>query len=341
MAAEGGLSQRGLVLAGDIGGTKTYLGVFSVEGGVLKPVREKGFVNASYNGLEDILSGFLSPDEAVEAACFGIACTVEGNRGVMTNLDWTVDGDAVASRFGFKRATLINDLVATAWGVGLLGKDDLAVLQEGEPREGNAAVIAAGTGLGEAIIFWDGLRRIPSGSEGGHADFAPRSALQAELLDSLSRTYGHVSYERVLSGPGLEAIYSFLREKRGDVEPGHLNERFASEGRAPVIADEGVNRGDAVCVEALGVFVSVYGAEAANLALKSMPFSGLYVGGGIAPKILKALKDGRFIESFRDKGRFSGLLSRMPVYVILNDRAALLGAAHCAASGLAQDRGAQ
>lgn len=329
-----GKGEGGLILAGDIGGTKTYLGLFERRGAYLELAREEGFENSGYNGIEEIISGFIGKGERVASATFGIACPVEGNRGEMTNLDWVVDGEGIKKRFRIGKVSLINDLEATGHGLEALPSEDLFMLQKGEPRQGNAALIAAGTGLGEAILFWDGQRHIPSATEGGHADFAPLAPVQAELLGYLTALHGgHVSYERVLSGPGLEDIYKFIRKKRRGREPERIRKRFKAEGTAPVIADEAINGTDAACFEALETFVMIYGAEAGNLALKSMPVAGLYVGGGIAPKILKALKKGIFIEAFRRKGRFEKLLSRVPVYVILNDRTALIGAAIHAASG--------
>lgn len=322
----------GLILAGDIGGTKTYLGLFADRGEYLELVREEEFLNSGYDGPEEVIAGFLKKGERPSNAAFGVACPIEDNRGEMTNLDWAVDGAEIGKRFGIRKVELLNDLVATGWGLRLLSKDDLFVLQEGEPRQGNAALIAAGTGLGEAILFWDGKRHIPSGSEGGHADFAPLTPVQAELLGYLTKLHGgHVSYERVVSGMGIESIYRFLREKRGTRASQRLEKRLASGDMAAVVADEAINGTDRTCAEALSAFITAFGAEAGNLALKSMPVAGLYVGGGIAPKILKAMRAGLFMEAFRRKGRFEGLLSRIPVYVILNDKTGLHGAALCAA----------
>ena len=323
-----------LVLAGDVGGTKTYLGLFSRAGSTLEAVRHGGFVNSRYSGLEDILSVFIEKGEKIESACFGVACQIEGNRGEMTNLDWVVDGDNIARAFDIKRVELINDLVAIGWGVSLLGEGGTRVLQAGEKRAGNMALIAAGTGLGEAILFWDGTRHIPSASEGGHADFAPATPAQAGLLGYLKEKHGgHVSYERVVSGPGIESIYAFLSRRRVGAEPRHLKEALVAGDLALAVSEEAMSGTDPVCKEALDIFLAAYGAEAGNLALKSLPVGGLFVGGGIAPKILKALEGPAFIEAFRDKGRFSGLLSRIPVHVIMNDRTGLMGAARRAIAG--------
>lgn len=327
-------ADNSLVLAGDVGGTKTYLGLFSRAGASLKAVRHGGFVNSRYSRIEDVISVFLEKGEKIESACFGVACQIEGNRGEMTNRDWVVDGDYIARAFAIGRVELINDLVATGWGVSLLEPGDIKVLQAGEERDGNRALIAAGTGLGEAILFWEGTRHIPSASEGGHTDFAPATPAQAGLLGYLKEKHGgHVSYERVVSGPGLESIYRFLSEGREKETPARLKARLDVEDVSSVVSEEALGGTDPVCKEALDMFLAVYGAEAGNLALKSLPVGGLFVGGGIAPKILKAFEGPAFIEAFRDKGRFSGLLSRIPVYVILNDRTGLMGAARRAVAG--------
>lgn len=318
-----------ILLAADVGGTKTFIGLFRQLGDGLEPLRLASYENGRFGGIGEVAGDFLKegPPASIDAASFGVACPVVENRGTLTNLGWVVDGASLAARFGIKKLELINDLVATAWGVGVLGEGDLATLQAGKVRSGNCALIAAGTGLGEAVIFRDGARSLPTGSEGGHADYAPRNAEEIELLEHLSGLFGHVSYERVLSGPGLVNIYNFLKAKRGGLEPAYLTERIKKEGAAPAVAEEATDGKDKNCMDALEMFISIYGAEAGNLALRSMAVGGVYVGGGIAPKILKELARCSFIESFRDKGRFKGLLSEIPVKVILNDKAALFGAA--------------
>lgn len=323
-----------LVFAGDIGGTKTFLGLFTDRGDALELVKEATFINASFSSHEEIIGEFLEEAETgrISSATFGIACPVEDNRCRLTNLPWIVDADEIKEKFGLKKVSLINDLVATAWGIELLDEEDLYVLKEGDRRQGNAALIAAGTGLGEAILYWDGRTYLPSGSEGGHTDFAPRTPLEMELLDYLSEVYGHVSYERVLSGSGLENIYEFLKAARDSIEPEYLKKRFETEEAAPVISSEAMHGEDKNCKDALEIFLSVYGAEAGNLALKTLSVAGVYIGGGIAPKILHAMEGNAFVEGFIKKGRFERLLSRVPVYVIMNQRTGLMGAANHAAS---------
>lgn len=322
-----------LILAGDIGGTKTYMALFELREDSLGLVRDKAFSNGQYGGPAEIFREFLKEGEAkdIASAALGIACPIAGDVCRLTNLNWVVDRVGLQKEFGLKGLSLINDLAAVGWGVGLLSEEDLYVLQQGKASPGNAALIAAGTGLGEAILFWDGKAYLPSASEGGHTDFGPRNPLEIELLQFLIRKCGHVSYERIVSGPGLGNVYEFVRSKRG-AEPLRLKKRFEAEGISPVVSDEAINGTDEGCMMALDLFLSAYGAEAGNLALKSLATAGVYVGGGIAPKILKALSGGKFLEAFRDKGRYDELMSAIPVHVILNDRTGLMGAARYAAS---------
>lgn len=328
------------VLAGDIGGTKTFLGLFDIVEDRLELAREGAFENTRFGGIDEVISGFLKKDggSGIAAASFGIAGPVIENRSTLTNLPWVIDGSEISKRFGIKKLGLMNDLVATAWSVDVLSGDDISTLQAGRKKAGNSALIAAGTGLGEAVLFWDGTTHTPSGSEGGHADFAPRNDVEIELLEYLMGFWDHVSYERVLSGPGLVTVYNFFKDKRGGKEPAYLTERIREEGAAPAISEEAIAGKDENCRDAMELFVSIYGAEAGNLALKSMAVDGVYIGGGIAPKIIKALEGGLFIESFRQKGRFEELLSEIPVNVILNEKAGLQGAAVYAAS-ISEGRG--
>jgi glucokinase len=322
------------ILAGDVGGTKTFLGVFLERPSAPEPVKIEKFANADFASIEEVIEGFLASPElkgelkgGVCSATLGVAAPVVADRCTLTNMDWEIDGRAIKERLGVRRFALINDLAATGWGVGFLKDDDFFVLQRGVARPGNAALIAAGTGLGEAMLFYDGARHIPSASEGGHTDFAPRSALEMELLSYLAKRYGHVSYERVLSGPGLKSIYDFFRE-RGDGRGEDLEERFKAEEPAQVISSEALDGRDGDSKRALELFISLYGAEAGNLALKSLAVGGVYVGGGIAPRIIKAMKSSdAFMSSFTGKGRFEGLLKEVPVRVILNEKTALYGAA--------------
>jgi glucokinase len=315
-------------VAGDIGGTKTRLAVIEVTGSQLNIEHEATYPSRDYAGFDILLGEFLSGMEVPSRAAFGIAGPVQGRRAQTTNLPWRIDADALEARFGFVRCTLLNDLEATAWGLPALGADDLFVLQQGAPDScGNAAVIAAGTGLGEAGLYWDGHVHRPFASEGGHASFSPANEMDLALLHHLQGQYGHVSWERVVSGMGLLTLHEFLRLYRQTAVPPWLDEQMRNGDAAAAIAQAALSGRDDICIETLKWFVRLYGAEAGNLALKTMSRGGLYVGGGIAPKILQVLREGTFMDSFCDKGRMRPLLEAMPVKVILNDRAALYGPA--------------
>ncbi|MBI2883010.1 MAG: glucokinase [Candidatus Methylomirabilis oxyfera] len=319
-----------MILAGDIGGTKTVIGLFEEAGNRLHAIREDTFPSRNYSAFEEILNQFLGPGSRppLRTACFGVAGPVIEGKSKATNLSWELDERRLAEALRVPQVKLLNDLEAAAYGMLHLEPTDLCVLQPGLPRKGNIAVIAAGTGLGEAILCWDGTRYHPMATEGGHTDFGPRSDREVELSRYLQREYGHVSYERVLSGPGLFNIYRFLRDSGIAPEPEWLRTRIAEEDPGAVISEIGLTGNDPLCTKALDLFVSVYGAEAGNLALKAFAIGGVYIGGGIAPKILPKLQDGTFTRAFVDKGRFADLLRSIEVKVALNPRAALIGAAH-------------
>jgi len=323
-----------MFLAGDVGGTKTNLAIFTNEGGKLHVIAEQSFLNHSYAGLEEIVKEFLAGHECkLTQACFGVAGPVKAGRAKMPNLPWTIDSAHLAPALHLDSVFLLNDLEATAYGIAVLQPENVTVLSEASPQLGNIALIAAGTGLGEAILVWDGAQHRSSASEGGHADFAPRDAEQIELLRYLIAKFGHVSYERLVSGPGLLNIYNFLKESGFDKEPEWLSARLSETSDASaVITETALSARSELCTHALEIFVSIYGAEAGNLALKALATAGVYIGGGIAPKILPKLKDGTFVRAFRDKGRFSTLLETMPVRVILDPKTALRGAAYYLAS---------
>jgi len=317
-------------LAGDIGGTKTHLALYSQS---FEKLCEKKYPSQEFETLQTIIKDFAQQtSDPIKGACLGIAGPIKDNMCVATNLPWTVKGSDVAATLGLKQAKLINDLEANAYGIRKLGAKDFVILNEGKGAKGNQALISAGTGLGEAGLYFDGHEHRPFACEGGHCDFAPRTPQEIKLLNFLSARFGgHVSYERVLSGPGLYNIYTFLTES----ESKERDERVegAQEGERPkVVSDQGVSGSHPTCVEALELFVSLYGAEAGNLCLKFLAIGGLYIGGGIAPKILNVLQSGPFMPSFIGKGRFDKLLSEVPVKVILNEETALLGAAFVAIS---------
>jgi glucokinase len=321
-----------MLLAGDIGGTKTSLAIFSSEAGPRAPLVEATFPSADYASLEALVRKFLSQvDLEVERASFGVAGPVVGGKATVTNLPWVIRETQLEEALNLSPVRLLNDLEAIANGVPVLEPTDLYTLNEGQPAPGGAiAVIAPGTGLGEAFLTWDGSRYRPHASEGGHASFAPMDSLEVELLRHLQRRFDHVSCERVCSGMGLPNIYAFLRDTGYAEEPDWLVEELAAaDDLTPLIVNAALD-GESpcdLCIATLDTFVSTLGAEAGNLALKVLATGGVYLGGGIPPRILPALEQDRFMEAFRRKGRMSDLLARMPVHVILNPKVALLGAA--------------
>jgi len=321
-----------MILAGDIGGTNTRLAIFESREDRLKPVVAEIFPSRQYNSLDDIVKKFLLHHGLpITRACFGIAGPTKQGRSTTSNLAWVVDAGRLSQALHLKTVDLINDLEANAFGIAALTAEDFLVLKEGVPDSaGNAAIISAGTGLGEGGLYWDGRQHHPFASEGGHADFAPRNELEIELLRYLLTLYPRVSYERVLSGPGLYNIYRFFRFLRSGQEPDWLGEQLRQRDPAAVISQAALGGKCPVCVESLDLFVSIYGAEAGNLALKVMARGGVFVGGGIAPKIVQKLKGPKFLEAFVEKGRMKSLLDDIPVRVILNDKTALIGAARYA-----------
>ncbi len=323
-----------LILAGDVGGTKTALALFEPGPAELVAVREVTLPSHEHKTFEDAVRRYLADVKApsIAAACFGVAGPVIDGRCVTTNLPWALDEKVLATEIPATRVKLLNDLEATGHGILTLSSTQLLTLQAGAPRTGHRALIAAGTGLGEALLIWDGARYIVTSSEGGHADFAPRTDLEMDLLRYLRKEFGHVSYERVLSGPGLFNIYRFLRDTGFAPEPEWLAQRLRSGDPSPVVSEVALAGGHPLCSTALDLFVSIYGAEAANLALKVLAVSGVFIGGGIAPKIKAKLTDGTFMTAFRDKARFAELLASIPVSLALEPRAALFGAAHVARS---------
>jgi len=317
-----------MILAGDVGGTKVHLALYDFTNGNLQYTRDERFPARDYSGLEDIVREFLGGDQPT-SACFGVPGPVRDGRLRLTNLPWTLDSRELAHNLKIEHVFLINDLEANGYGVAELKADQIFTLAEGDASQiGNRALIAAGTGLGEGILAWNGRIHVPMPSEGGHTDYGPRNEDEIDLLRFLKQKYnGRVSYERVVAGMGITNIYDFLRDVRGMEEPAWLRDRLASEDPNAVITELALAAKSELCEKTLDMYVSAYGAEAGNLALKILSVGGLYLGGGIAPKILDKLKDGTFMRAFTDKGRLSQLLINMPVRVILESRAALLGAA--------------
>jgi len=326
-----------MILAGDIGGTNARLALFDVQNGAYKLVSGSVFPSRQYRGLDEIVTKFVSDGELhPNLACFGVAGPVRNGKVETSNLPWVVDSKRLASELRLPSAILINDLEANAWGIAALQPDDVVVLnQVKDAPVGNKAVIAAGTGLGEAGMYWDGSKHHVFASEGGHTDFAPRNELEVDLLNYLRARFGHVSYERIVSGPGLVNVFHFLRDTCRGAEPSWLTEQMASSDPAASISMAALAGKCGLCEHAVDLFVSLYGAEAGNLALKIMATGGVYVGGGIAPKMLPKLAGPLFMQSFTGKGRMQTLLESIPVKVIKNEKLALLGAARYAVANAA------
>ncbi|HWQ35814.1 MAG TPA: glucokinase [Blastocatellia bacterium] len=329
-----------MILAGDIGGTKTNLGLFEVRDGALAALSERSFPSREYVGLETIVTEFVRQiteqghKAAIKAACFGVAGPVTNGECVATNLPWVVSARNLARVLQLDHVELLNDLEITAHGVSELKPDEMVTLNEGVHARANAGLIAAGTGLGVACLFWDGTKMIPSASEGGHVDFAPQNQLEIELLQYLMREYGHVSVERIVSGMGIPVIYQFLKSTGYAEESPKIAASLTHQDQSKVISQAALSGECEMCVKTLDMFTAIYGATAGNLALTLKALGGIYIGGGIAPKIISKLKDGTFMGAFLAKGRFTSLLASIPVRVIMNDKTALLGAARVAAGHL-------
>jgi glucokinase len=323
-----------MFLAGDIGGTKTNLALYTYQNDKLVAKKTASFPSKDHMSLAEIVRAFLENDtHHVRNACFGVAGPVKDGVVQVTNLPWVVDAGALQDDLKLARVSLINDLEANAYGIKTLLPDELLPLNpNANPQQvGNRALISAGTGLGEAGLVWDGITHRPFATEGGHASFAPNDSVGDELLVFLRKEHGHVSWERVLSGMGMKNTYRFFRQRSGVPEPEWLSEQISTGDLAAITSQVGLAGKDPVCVDALNCFVGNYGSEAGNLALKILALGGVYIGGGIAPKMLSKMQSPTFLDAFYHKGRMSPLLQSTPVYVILNDKTALQGAAWFAA----------
>jgi glucokinase len=323
-----------MILAGDVGGTNARLAFFDVQNGHFRQVAASVFPSREYSGLDQIVSQFVESAKLhPDAACFGVPGPVRNGRVETSNLPWVIESARLADELNLKETVLINDLEANAWGISALDPEDVVSLNQvkGNPT-GNQAVISAGTGLGEAGMYWDGAQYRIFATEGGHSDFAPRNELEIELFRYLSGRYGHVSYERIVSGPGLVNVFQFLRDSGRGTEPPWLTDQMAHGDPAAAISRAALDGACALCEQALDLFVSVFGAEAGNLALNVLATGGVYLGGGIAPKMLAKLSGPLFMHAFVGKGRMQPLLETIPVKVITNDKTALMGAARCAAA---------
>jgi len=320
-----------MILAGDIGGTNARLALFDVRNGQFNLVTATVFPSQRYSGLDQIVTEFVNTSGVRPSrACFGVAGPVTNGKVETSNLPWIIESRRLADELQIKKAILINDLEATGWGIAALTAGDLVALNKVSETAGNQALIAAGTGLGQAGLYWDGTRHHVFASEGGHCDFAPLNDLEVELFRYLYSRYGHVSYERVVSGPGLVNVFEFLRDTGRGKVPRWLSEEMQKMDPAAAISAAAMDAKCPMSEQAMDIFVSVFGAEAGNLALKFKATGGVFLAGGIAPKILPKLATPLFLEAFLDKGRLRHLMEVMPVKVITNDKLALLGAARCA-----------
>jgi len=335
-----------MILAGDVGGTKVHLALYNFDGGRLRSLREQKYSAHDYPGLGGVIESFLEVNNVdrrdIVAACFGVPGPVRAGRLKLTNLPWVLDTRELSQALSIEHIFLINDLEANGYGIPELAPDRIFTLHKGDSSSvGHRGLIAAGTGLGEATLIWDGKsRHLPIASEGGHCDFAARTDQEIALLQYLRRTLqGRVSFERVVSGIGIKNVYAFLRDDQKMEEPAWLRERLQLEDPNAVIGECGENGSSEICAETLKIFSGAYGAESGNIALKILAMGGMYLGGGIAPKILKTLQSGAFTEAFLDKGRLSPLLESIPVRVILDDTCALLGAAAYAEARASENSG--
>ena len=332
-----------MILAGDIGGTKVHLALYRFADGRLKAVRERRFSAQEFASLDAVVNAFLADGntDKIDAACFGCPGPVRDGRLKLTNLPWALDARELARSLAIEHVFLINDLEANGYGIPELAPESVFTLHAGDAAAvGHRGLIAAGTGLGEALLIWDGKAHRPIASEGGHCDFAARTDREIALLEVLRRKlHGRVSWERVVSGLGIQNIYGFLRDVEKIDEPAWLRERMASDDPNAVIGACAEDGSSALCFETMQTFAAAYGAEAGNIALKVLATGGIYLGGGVAPKILKTLASGGFMQAFLDKGRLSPLLESIPVRVILDESCALLGAAAFAEARAAEITG--
>lgn len=327
-----------MILAGDVGGTKVHLALYNFGKGLLQPIRDQKFPAAEFASLDDVVHRFLAGDEThgpqdteeITAACFGVPGPVREGRLKLTNLPWTLDAHDISRSIGIQHIFLINDLEANGYGIPELAPHSIHTLHPGDTSAvGHRGLIAAGTGLGQALLIWDGKsHHVPIASEGGHCDYAPRTDREVRLFEYLRNTLGgRVSWERVVSGLGIKNVYAYLRDDEKMEEPAWLRDRLENEDPNAVIGSCAEDGSSPICYDTMQLFSAAYGAESGNIALKVLAVGGMYLGGGIAPKIIKTLSDGAFMDAFLDKGRLSSLLHSIPVRIILDDTCALLGAA--------------
>jgi glucokinase len=316
-----------MIVAGDLGGTKSNLGTFDSRDGKLVPIAEEHLDSHKYASVEELVQDYINQTKSnCSAACFGVAGPVVDNTVRASNLPWMIQGDSLARLLKIPSVRLLNDLEATCYGLEVLAPDELVCIHDGTKEErANKVIIAAGTGLGEGVIFWDGQRHFPSPTEGGHADWAPHTEQQADLWRFLKARNEIVSSEIILSGRGFKSLHDFLNPN--DVHP-EFNDPNVDP--APIITQAALDKTCATCVATLDLWVDIYGSEAGNLAIRNVARAGIFIAGGIAVKILEKLKDGRFAKAVAEKEKLGYLLSQIPIYVVMNEKAPLLGAAHVA-----------
>ena len=328
---------KGVILAADVGGTKTNLALFKVQAGNLVPLKEKSFRTKKYKSFMEIVAAFHSKElPRINGVCLGVAGPVTQGKVSGTNFSWAIDSEEISRELHIRSVSLINDMEANAYGLAALQEKDFETLKYGPKIPGNAALISPGTGLGEAGMFWDGSHYHPFACEGGHCDFSPRNELDIKILQHFQQKYGHVSWERLLSGPGILDLYMFLRAISGIQEPQWLTDQMSQENPSATITKIALEAKDSVCEETLDLFIRFLAVEAAQLALKFKATGGIYIGGGILPKIITGVKREVFHNNFVQSGRLDFLLELVPVKVILNEKTPLLGAAYYGAMALSQ-----
>lgn len=326
---------KGIILAADIGGTKTNLALFELKDDVLKPVYEQTFVTKNYSSFFDLYKSFKNKDlPEIDSICLGVAGPVINGKVSGTNFSWEIDEQEIKKELGVKWVTVLNDLEATAYGIAALQKDDFKEIKGGSKVAGNGAIISPGTGLGEAGLFWDGKAYHPFATEGGHCDFSPRTEFDIEFLRHLQKQYGHVSWERIISGPGIFNIYKFLKAFKNIEEPKWFSEKILKEDPAAVISSCATTNTYPACGETIELFTRYLATETAQLALKFKATGGIFIGGGIIPKIINIFDKKLFIENFLQVNRMNPLLENIPVQLILNQYAPKYGTALYAAMQL-------
>lgn len=329
------LPESGIVLAADVGGTKTELALFQIKNRKLVSIKNERYATTDHNSFVKAIQHFHGDEtSAIDCACLGVAGAVDGDKVRGVNFAWEIDAKKLEADLGIKSVLLINDLEANAYGLSALKDSDFETISKGEKSEGNAVVISPGTGLGEAGMYWDGSYFHPYATEGGHSNFAPGTELDLELWKFLHKKFSHVSWERVISGQGINNIYEFLRSYRGGKEPEWLTRQLQGDSPSKAISSAAIEKTDSVCVETMQLFLKYLAVECSQLALKAKAISGIYIGGGITPKILSLIDKKEFYKNFIAVGRMEHLLKTIPIKVVLNDKTALMGAAYYAAMGI-------